>query len=320
MSAQSILGRQLDDIQKLRLLGREAGFDLFRDELRSWCRRTQDEIEETVSPEAARTFSPAAELDLVSDGDVSGLEEATERYRDALEKLRPFGARRGSAAMNILWQGARGPAVKKLQARLKEVGLNPGVIDGVYGPRTTAAVAVFQRDHKLPADGIAGAQTLSSLMGNTAAPATRGPGLARVFVSYSHVDAKWLQMLQVHIAPLERNETVLRWDDTRIEPGSKWREEIAAGIRSAKVAVLLISPHFMASDFIAENELPRLLQAAKHEGTAILPVIISPCTMGSLSEFQAVNSPSKPLVDLDRGDRDRVWIKLMEAITVALNK
>jgi len=119
---------------------------------------------------------------------------------------------------------------------------------------------------------------------------------------------------------LERNETVVRWDDTRIEAGSKWREEIASEIRSAKVAVLLISPYFMASKFIAENELPRLLQAAKHEGTIILPVIISPCMMGSLSEFQAVNSPSKPLVDLSRGDRDRVWIKLMKAITLALNK
>jgi hypothetical protein len=42
--------------------------------------------------------------------------------------------------------------------------------------------------------------------------------------------------------------------------------------------------------------------------------------MGSLSEFQAVNSPSKPLVDLSRGDRDRVWVKLMEAITVGLNE
>src|ERR1039458_9052662 len=33
-------------------------------------------------------FSPAIELDPVSDGDVSGLEEAVERYRDALDRLR----------------------------------------------------------------------------------------------------------------------------------------------------------------------------------------------------------------------------------------
>jgi hypothetical protein len=82
----------------------------------------------------------------------------------------------------------------------------------------------------------------------------------------------------------------------------------------------LISANFMGSEFIAKNELPPLLEAAEHEGTVILPVIISPCLMGSLSAFQAVNSPSKPLVDLGRGDRDRVWVKLMEAITAALNE
>jgi hypothetical protein len=139
-------------------------------------------------------------------------------------------------------------------------------------------------------------------------------------VSYSHEDEKWLQMLQVHIAPLERSGIVVRWDDTRIAPGEKWREEIANAIRSAKVAVLLISAHFMASKFIAEKELPPLLEAAEHEGTVILPVFISPCVLGSLAEFQAVNSPSKPLVDLSRGDRDRVWVRLMEAITAALNE
>lgn len=126
-------------------------------------------------------------------------------------------------------------------------------------------------------------------------------------------------MFQVHIAPLERSGMVEKWDDTEIAPGSEWKEEIANAIRSAKVAVLLISPYFTASEFIAESELPVLLEAAEHEGTVILPVLISPSSLGDLAKFQAVNSPSKPHVDLKRGDRDRVWVKLVEAITAALN-
>src|ERR1035441_9985142 len=88
MSAQSILDQLLGGIQELRSRGREAGFAVFRDDLRSWCRLAQNEIDETISPEAAMAFSPAIELDPVSDGDVSGLEEAVERYRDALDRLR----------------------------------------------------------------------------------------------------------------------------------------------------------------------------------------------------------------------------------------
>jgi putative peptidoglycan binding protein/TIR domain-containing protein len=224
------------------------------------------------------------------------------------------------ARMNMLWQGARGPAVKELQVRLKEAGFDPGYIDGIFGPSTTAAVTAFQRNQKISADGIAGPMTFAFL--NLPKTATRTPRSTRtkVFISYSHADKRWFQMLQVHLAPLERNGIVLPWDDTRIAPGTRWRDEIANNIRFAKVAVLLISAYFMASDFIARDELPRLLAAAKRESAVILPVIISPCLMGSLSEFQAVNPPSEPLVDLSRGDRDRVWVKTVEAITIALNE
>lgn len=143
----------------------------------------------------------------------------------------------------------------------------------------------------------------------------------KVFISYSHKDAKWLKRLQVHLKPLEREGIVERWDDTRITPGNRWKDDIKQAIDEAKVAVLLISPDFLASDFIADDELPPLLAAAEKEGLVILPVILSPSRfkhIESLSQFQAVNDSSKPLVDLKRGDRGRVWVKLTEHIEKAL--
>jgi hypothetical protein len=65
--------------------------------------------------------------------------------------------------MPTLKLGATGPAVKKLQKKLKALGLNPGRIDGAYGPVTKAAVREFQRSRRLPDDGIAGPQTLAAL-------------------------------------------------------------------------------------------------------------------------------------------------------------
>lgn len=141
----------------------------------------------------------------------------------------------------------------------------------------------------------------------------------QVFISYSHKDKRWLAQLQVFLKPLERSGRVTRWDDTKLKAGQKWLEEIQAALESAKVAVLLVSADFLASDFIADDELPPLLEAAATEGALILGVIISPCLLpASLSQFQMVNDPNKPLVDMSKGDRDRVWVQLVKSIDEAV--
>lgn len=157
----------------------------------------------------------------------------------------------------------------------------------------------------------------------TAVEASRpAPKRARIFISYSHEDAEWLERLQKHLAPLER-EGALVWDDTRLKAGARWREEIRAALAETKVAILLISADFLASDFIATDELPPLLQAAAEDGATILPVIISPCRferMESLSRFQSVNDPRKPLVKLRRGNREEVLDAVARAVEDALRR
>lgn len=138
----------------------------------------------------------------------------------------------------------------------------------------------------------------------------------QVFISYSHADTEWLKRLQVHLRPLEREGKVECWDDTRIKPGTKWREEIRQALASAKVAVLLVSADFLASDFIAAEELPPLLAAAEAEGAVILPLIVSPCRFRntSLAPFQAVNPPDKPLIKLSRAEQEEYFVRVAEVI------
>ena len=148
------------------------------------------------------------------------------------------------------------------------------------------------------------------------------PGQKRenVFISYSHKDVKWLQRLRVHLRPLEREHRIEIWDDTRIIPGSKWKEEIERGLSSSKVAVLLVSADFLASDFIAADELPPLLDAAEKEGVIILPLLLSPSRFlrTKLSHFQAVNSPSELIINMSKGEQEAVLVKLTEIIEASL--
>jgi internalin A len=83
-----------------------------------------------------------------------------------------------------------------------------------------------------------------------------------IFISYSHVDRDWLKRLRTHLAPFVRGENLDLWDDTRIAPGSDWAAEIDQAIDKARVAVLLVSPDFLASEFVARVELPAILRRA----------------------------------------------------------
>lgn len=65
--------------------------------------------------------------------------------------------------MNTLKEGTISPDVKLLQGKLKTAGFSPGLIDGNYGPATTAAVMAFQFSEELVPDGIAGPRTLKAL-------------------------------------------------------------------------------------------------------------------------------------------------------------
>ena len=57
--------------------------------------------------------------------------------------------------------------VRALQRRLVKLGYRPGSIDGLFGPRTQAAVIAFQRKHDLRQTGIVGAVTLRTLRSRT---------------------------------------------------------------------------------------------------------------------------------------------------------
>ncbi|HLX19912.1 MAG TPA: peptidoglycan-binding domain-containing protein [Gaiellaceae bacterium] len=60
--------------------------------------------------------------------------------------------------------GDTGAQVKALQRALKSLGYSVGAIDGQYGPTTKEAVASFQHDERLTADGIFGPKTLNALI------------------------------------------------------------------------------------------------------------------------------------------------------------
>jgi hypothetical protein len=146
---------------------------------------------------------------------------------------------------------------------------------------------------------------------------------AGLFVSYSHRDGIWLEKLRPHLGALarERGFDVDFWDDTRIRPGSAWETELMDALQSARVAILLVSSHFLNSGYIGDKELPVILDGAQQSRVTVLPVILSPCRWAHhpvLGTIQSVNPPDQPLQGLSAVKRETVFLRVTELADAAL--
>ena len=139
-------------------------------------------------------------------------------------------------------------------------------------------------------------------------------------MSYSHKDKKWLEKLKTMLQPLIRKGAMEVWDDSRIKPGAKFQEEIQNALDSAKVAVLLVTPDFLASDFIQKEELPALLASAEKEGLTVFWIACSASAYEetAIAEYQAANDPKRPLDGLSRPRLNEELVKIARKIKSAI--
>src|SRR4051794_2515039 len=104
-------------------------------------------------------------------------------------------------------------------------------------------------------------------------PVAESTAPGAVFISYSHTDREWLRRFRVMLEPLARNRRVSVWADEHIAVGDEWRRSIDGAVARAGLALLLVSPDFLASRFIVEEELPALLR----HGVRLAPVLLRDC-------------------------------------------
>ena len=158
-----------------------------------------------------------------------------------------------------------------------------------------------------------------------------------VFISYAHKDneakdpkQRWLDRVLEFLQPLIRQEDLAVLSDKDLNIGDDWHATIRSQVNAAKAVVLLVSPAFLASKYIANSELPIVLRNARANGVAILPVIVSPSLYEhtrfkypdakngpeefTLASLQAANPPSHALNEMDEGEQNRV----LEAVALRL--
>src|SRR5205085_8829263 len=114
-------------------------------------------------------------------------------------------------------------------------------------------------------------------------------GASKVFISYSHADGAHAKRILVHLDPLKRDGTISSWYDRCILPGQDWRSIIEAEMSDADMALFLINPHFLASEFCQDVEVPYMLLKYEREGIVIIPIIVDHCDWGNVAWLSRIN-------------------------------
>jgi formylglycine-generating enzyme required for sulfatase activity len=141
----------------------------------------------------------------------------------------------------------------------------------------------------------------------------------RLFCSYSRKDESLRQELETHLSMLKRGNLVT-WYDRLLEPGSNWDDRIKQELDTAEIILLLVSPDFLASNYIYETEVERAIERHKAGTACVIPVLLRPTDIEGLELFKLTGYPKglKPVTQWQ--DRDEAFLDVVKGIRQAVDK
>ncbi len=122
-------------------------------------------------------------------------------------------------------------------------------------------------------------------------------GLAlRLFTSYAHEDESHRDTLKKSLSVLKIRGVIEDWTDRELVGGDKWDQEINENLEKAHIIVLLVSPDFMASQYIQTKEMRRAMERFGAGEAVVVPVLVR--ITNGWGEVQGLGSlqalPTKP--------------------------
>jgi hypothetical protein len=130
-----------------------------------------------------------------------------------------------------------------------------------------------------------------------------------VFISYGKDDKKYVDELLDHLGRL-RHEGVIAWEfNSQLESGDEHDPQIKDALARADAAIVVVSQHWFASDYVNNVESPALMEA----DIPVYPLIARSCDWAEheISKKWA-STGTKPLEQLDEAERNVVYTKLAQ--------
>jgi hypothetical protein len=133
----------------------------------------------------------------------------------------------------------------------------------------------------------------------------------KVFMSYSHDDARMHKRLGHHLSPLVDQGLIRIWHDRAIEPAADWEGEINHEIQQADIVLVLVSASYLNSRYCT-RELRRALDLRSNGKSRVVPIILRPCDWENVfnrSDYKAQALPrdNRPIASAAWSNHDTAY-------------
>jgi TIR domain len=146
----------------------------------------------------------------------------------------------------------------------------------------------------------------------------------RVFVSAAESgedEALW-QKLETQLAILRKQGLIEIWDKGDIAAGADRTHAADTRLEAADIILLLISPDFLASDFVGGVELKRALERHEARTALVVPVVLRPCLWqrAAFAKLQALPTDGEPVMSDKWPSQDAAFLVVAEGIARAVEE
>jgi len=144
--------------------------------------------------------------------------------------------------------------------------------------------------------------------------------MATVFFSYTHRDESMRDELEIHLSMLKRQGLIEAWHDRRIGAGNEIDYSINVHLESDNIILLLVSPHFLASDYCFDREMVRAIERHDAGEAIVIPVILEPCDWHSapFGKLLAVPTDGKPISKFT--NQNEGLLEVVQAVRTAIEE
>ena len=147
--------------------------------------------------------------------------------------------------------------------------------------------------------------------------------MKKLFISYSSKNTAFMRRFVTHLEPLKRNGAIDYWHDRMIEPGTKWDESIKKELELSDIIVFLLSPDFIATNYIFDVEIPLAINQFKNQKQFFF-IELQPCSWHEtiLAQFQQTTDPTadnKGVIIISDPLNDAQWKNVIIELEKKLN-